>query len=84
MENTMMAFMPIRTKTTGALVSLAHMTAMEQIAEKTCIIYLDDGSQFEVPYSLTELAKIADESFTDFIRNSMKATKAVLEENEEE
>lgn len=83
MENTTMAFMPIRTTTSCALVSLAHMTAMEQINPKTCIIYLDDGSQFEVPYSLTELTKIADESFTDFIRNSMKATKAVLEEGEE-
>ena len=80
METGMMAFMPIKTKTTNALVSLVHITAIEQIAEKTTIIYLDDGNQFEVPYKLTELAKIADESFVDYIRNSMKATKAVLEE----
>ena len=80
METSMMAFMPIRTKTTNALVSLVHITAIEQIAEKTTIIYLDDGNQFEAPYTLMEISKIADESFVDYIRNSIAATKAVMDE----
>lgn len=79
----MLAFMPVKTNGYGALVSLVHITAMEQIAPKTSIIYLDDGRKFEVPYTIMELTNIADESFIDFIRNSMKATKAVLEDEEE-
>ena len=83
MENiSMLALMPVKTSTTSVLISLAHITALEQIASKTSLIYLDDGRKFEVPYTLTELAKIADESLTDFIRDSMKATKAILEEED--
>ena len=84
MTNTsVLAFMPVKTTGNGALVSLVHITAMEQIAPKTSIIYLDDGKKFEVPYTIMELAKIADESLMDFIRNTMKATKTLLEEEEE-
>lgn len=84
METGMMAVMPIKTSTSSALISLVHITALEQITPKTSIIYLDDGKKFEVPYTLTELAKIADEAFNVYIRNSIAATKAAMDDPEED